>query len=141
MIRRFRRMLFELKPKMQLDIAPRHYAPDYDPKKVTDLEAKVFARTAARSPRNVQLLLRHYRVETIEELLPLLPARRRSVNPRARLRRWFLRLMGLVDYEPVVRPVLRRLSNEGRLPDHTTLIRRTHWNDAPLVKDVFEERR
>lgn len=139
MIRRFRKMFFELKPKMQLDIAPRHYAPEYDSRKVTDLEAKVFARTAARSPKNIQLLMKAYRVESIEALLAVLPSRKRSVNPRDRFRRWLLRVFGQVSYEPVVRPVLRRLSQEGRLPIGTTLIRRTDWNDAPLVKEHYSK--
>ena len=124
-MRRLLKMLFEVKPHDRLDRVPRAYAPDYDPHTIDDEVAKVMARSAARSPRNVELLLRDYHVATVNELLPLLP-RRQPIHPRERLRRWYQRWRNLVDYEPVIRPALRKMD----IPeDHGTLIRRTVWKD------------
>ena len=125
MIGQFRRMLFGLKLKDRLDRAPRMYSNDYDRHVSRDVE-KVFAASGARSPENVQQLLKQYKVSTIEELLPLLPDRQRRVNPRQRFHLWMMRLKGLLPYDPLPSQ-LSRLRWEGNHPDHGTLIYRTHW--------------
>ena len=127
MLHQFWRMLFYLKPKHRLDRVPRSFAPEYD-RRVSHDVAKVFVRTQARSPQNIEILMRQYKVETIEQLLAVLPPRSRSAHPRERLYRWLARLNGLLLYEPVA-PMLRRLQARGHIPDHGTLLRRTKYQD------------
>ncbi len=126
MIRKFRRMLFHLKAREQLDIAPRMYAAEYDSREISPDVAKVFARSAARSPENIQRLLKQYEVETIQELIPLLPSRQRRANPRARFRMWMMRMRGLLPYDPL-RPRLRRLIEQSAIPEDGTLIYRSRY--------------
>lgn len=126
MIRKFHRMLFHLKDRERLDIAPRMYAADYDSRQISPDVAKVFARSAARSPENIQRLLKQYEVETIQELIPLLPSRQRRARPRERFRAWIMRMKGLLPYDPL-RPRLRRLIEESAIPEEGTLIYRSRY--------------
>lgn len=126
MIRKFYRMLFHLKAREQLDIAPRMYAAEYDSREVSPDVAKVFARSHARSPQNIRRLLKQYEVESIEELIPLLPARQRKANPRARFLMWMMRMRGLLLYDPL-RPRLRRLIEQSTIPEEGTLIYRSRY--------------
>jgi hypothetical protein len=125
LIRKFLRMLFGLKLKDRLDRAPRMYSNPYDRRVSRDV-ARVFARSAARSPTNVEQLMRQHKVKSVEELLILLPDRQRRANPRARLRAWLTRISGLLPYDPLPSR-LNRLRWEGQHPDYGTLILRTKW--------------
>jgi len=125
MIRKFLRMLFHLKARERLDIAPRMYAAEYDPR-VSPEVAQVFARSAARSPENIKRLLKQYEVETIEELVPLLPTRQRRARPRERFYFWMMRMRGLLPYDPL-RPTLRRMIERGNIPEEGTLIYRSRY--------------
>ncbi len=126
MIRKFRRMLFHLKERERLDMAPRMYAAEYDSKTISPDVAKVFARSHARSPENIQRLLKQYQVETIQELIPLLPSRQRQAHPRQRFHNWMMRLKGLLPYDPL-RPRLRRLIEQSSIPEEGTLIYRSRY--------------
>lgn len=126
MIWKILKILFSMKAKQRLDIVPRHYANEYDRRVSRDV-ARVMIRTAARSPVNVDMLLKQYKVDTVDELLKLLPSRKRKVNPRERFRRWMMRLESSYDYEPVIRPALRRM-HRGDMPQGT-LIRKTKCAD------------
>lgn len=128
MIRKFLRMLFSLKRKQQIPSLPRMISNHYDHRVSREVE-KVFAQTQARSPENVRAMMKQYKVDTVDELLELLPTRQRRADPRKRLRRWLARINGLTLYEPVVRPALRRMEGEGTIP-RGTLIRRSKVPDA-----------
>lgn len=130
MIRKFLRMLFGLKLKDRLDRAPRMYSNEYDRRVNRDV-ARVFARSAARSPTNVRQLMRQHRVKSVDELLTLLPDRQRRANPRARMCAWLTRISGLLPYDPLAGR-LNRLRWEGEHPDHGTLIRRSKWPLDPI---------
>lgn len=113
-IRKFHKVLFGVKTKQRLPRIPRMYANEYDRPDVSFDEARVFARVGARSPEGVQMVLKKFRLKSIDELVALLPHRRYKPNAHARLRRWLQHVFGLYDYEPAVKPALRRLKAEGK---------------------------
>lgn len=125
MIRKLRKMLFGLSAKEHLDIAPRMYSNEYDRHVSSDV-AKVFARSSARSPENVKALMKSYQVNTIDELLDVLPSRQRRVNTRQRIRFWMAHNFGLLNYDPL-RPMLHRLTEQRNIPNDAELIYRTKY--------------
>jgi hypothetical protein len=114
LIRKFHKMLFKVKTKQRLPRIPRMYANKYQRPAVSFDEARVFARVGARSPEGVRLVMKKFRLKSVNELIARLPHRAYRPNSRSRFRRWLQHVLGLYDYEPVVGPALRRLRQEGR---------------------------
>lgn len=119
-------MLFAVKRKDQLPRLPRTLTTDFDRHYSRDVE-RVFARSAARSPEGIHHLMKRKRVDTIHELIPLLPNHERKAKPVERFKRWWLRLHGSTPYEPVVKPALARLKREGRIPSKGDVLIRTQY--------------
>lgn len=122
MFHKFQKMLFYLTLKERLPRVPRIYANKIDPAEIDDDIARVMIYSQARDRRGVEILKSKYKVETVDELLALLPPNnlRNRAEWRMRLRRWLARLMGYTLYEPVVRPFIKQLKYEGLLSSDPT---------------------
>lgn len=129
MIWRLYRLLYYLNLRDRLDMTPHMIADEYSREEITHDIGRVFTDSQARSPRTTHLLQRRFKTESVDELLDILPSRKRRRQPRLRLAQWIARLQGLLPYEPNVKPSLRRAAREGRLSSHTTLVRRTSADD------------
>ncbi len=142
MIGRFWRMLFHIKRRDRLPRLPRRLANDFTTRDIESGMPRIFARTAARDPAGVQQLVKRHKVESIQQLIPLVPFQDYRPNWRMRLLRFFQRVEGSSGYEPTVRPALTKMRQAKQLP----LDRPTHfypdprhiflpWRDAPKGDD------
>ncbi len=106
-VKRFHKNMFGRALHQHLLRVPRQYANEHSPTYDRDA-ALIMGRSSARSPENVQALLKAYQVERVEELLELLPDQRHQLHPLRRLRAMLRRMAGASPYNP-------DLSRERRL--------------------------
>lgn len=128
--RKFYKMLFRVKTRQKLPRIPRMYANEFDRKDITLDDARVFARVGARSPEGVKMVMRALRLKTVDQLVALLPHRHYKPKVGERFRRWIQHVLGLTDYEPVVRPAMRRLKEEGLMPGEVDPVLKLRLNRA-----------
>lgn len=122
MFRRIRREFFGMKTRERLPRLPYQLANDYDRREVDENTARVFARVGARSPEGVKLALKKWKVQDVDELIALLPHQNRRANWRRRFASWYTRITGQTPYEPVVKPLMRRLRMRGMLAEQRTRV-------------------
>jgi hypothetical protein len=116
MIRRFWRMLTFLTLRQRLPLVPHRPANKYTRADIDDSTARAFRLSAARDPRQVQILMRRHKAKSIDDLMMILERNRkpRRADRAKRFKDWVTFLFGWWDYEPVVKPHSRRMIKEGR---------------------------
>lgn len=121
-IAKVRRHFFGMKTKDRLARLPRLLSSEYDPRLLDGDTIRLMNKTHVRSPEGIRVLLRRNQVETVDELIDLLPHNYKRRDVRQRVYLWLQHLFGVTDYEPSVRPFLRRLKAEGRLASDRTRV-------------------
>lgn len=92
------RATWEKLPRM-----PGSYSTEYNRKDVDPVTAKIMQMSHVRSPHGVRLLMKKYGATTPQELLDLLPSRRRPRRILAKLVGVFRRAIGVTPYDPMVK--------------------------------------
>lgn len=124
---KFRRHFFGMKRKDRLARLPRLLSSEYDSRTLNRDTIRLMNKTHVRSPEGVKVLMRRNGVSTVDELIEMLPHNYKRRDLRQRVHLWLQHLFGVTDYEPAIRPYLRRLRIEGRLASDKTRVFERHW--------------
>lgn len=114
MLRKLYKSLYALKRHERLLRVPRQYANLIDPASVGEDDALIMGRSSARSPENVQRLMKLYGVRNVDRLIDLLPDQRYRRNPYRRFMAFLRALTRSLPYNPDMRR-LRILRQKGYL--------------------------
>lgn len=108
--RKVYKALFGLRRFEKLLRPPRMYSNPRDPRRIDFDTALIAGRSAARSPENVQQLMKQHSAASVDELAAVLPDRRYHRRPLRRLRSILRAIGGGSIYNPdnALRRQLRR---------------------------------
>lgn len=122
--RKVYKALFGLRRFEKLLRPPRMYSNPRDPHRIDFDTALIAGRSAARSPENVQQLMKLHDVASVDALVPLLPDRRYRRHPLRRLRSILRAIGGGSIYNPDNR--LRRQLRRAGHYTHRDIRARIH---------------